>query len=48
MYSSGNAARNGSRQPHESKLSGGSSETSRNAPDDSSVPIGEPICGIAA
>jgi len=41
-------ARNGSRHPHASKLSLGSSETTMNAPDDSSVPIGDPICGIAA
>jgi hypothetical protein len=36
------------RQPQASKVCAGISETARNAPDDSSVPIGEPICGIAA
>jgi hypothetical protein len=48
IHSSGNAARNGSRHPHDSKLSLGSRATARKAPDDSRVPIGEPICGIAA
>jgi len=48
MPSNGNAARNGRRQPQELKLSGGSSDTARNAPDESRVAIGEPICGMAA
>ena len=43
------AMRNGILQPHELKLSCESSSVmTKNPPEDRIVPMGEPICGIAA
>src|ERR1700722_9946169 len=47
INNSGNAARNGRRHPHVLNDSPGRAVTARNAPDDSSVPSGDPINGIA-
>ncbi len=47
--SSGRAMRNGILQPNESKLSCENTRVmTKKPPEDRIVPIGEPICGIAA